>query len=127
MKALKSNTVIFIISDFCDNNFDESLGALSRKHDVTAVYISDKSDLEIPKIGLLNVQNPETGKIQTLDLSSKKVLEKYKESSKKSREKLKKALEKAQVKALEINTSDDIAKKLVQFFNGKNKRPSIEV
>ncbi len=127
MKALKSKTVVFIVSDFCDNNFSEPLGALSRKHDVTAVYISDKSDLEIPKIGLLNVQNPETGEIQTLDLSSNAVLEKYKESSRKSREKLKKALEKAQVKALEINTGDDIAKKLVHFFTTKNKRPSIEI
>ncbi len=131
MKALKSNTVIFIVSDFCDDNFSEALGALSRKHDVTAVYISDKSDLEIPKIGLLNVINPETGKIQTLDLSDNKVLEKYKVSSKQSRVKLKNSFEKAQVKALEINTSDSIAKRLAEFFNTKSStkktRQSIEV
>ena len=119
MKALKSNTVIFMVSDFCDDNFSEALGALSRKHDVTAVYISDKSDLEMPKIGLLNVVNPETGAIQTLDLSDNKVLKKYKESSKESRKKLKDSLEKAQVKALEIKTNDNIAKKLTEFFNAK--------
>lgn len=125
MKTLKSNTVIFIVSDFCDTNFHEPLGALSRKHDVTAVYISDKSDHEVPKVGLLKVINPETSEIQTLDLSSKKVIEKYKESAKKSRLELKQILDKAQVKALEINTSDKIARKLADFFHAKRSKTTL--
>lgn len=121
LKSLKSNTVVFIVSDFCDNNFHEALGALARKHDVTAILTSDPIDRSISEIGLLRVKEPESGKVFTLDFSNKKVLKNYAEAALKSRTQIKQLFEKAQVKAFEISTKDDIAEKLREYFSKKTK------
>lgn len=125
-KSLKSNTVVFIISDFCDNNFHEALGSLARKHDVTAVLTSDPIDRSMSEVGLLRVKEPESGKIFTLDFSNKKVLENYEKAALKSRTQVKQLFEKAQVKAFEISTKDDIAEKLREYFAKKSLFLSIE-
>lgn len=59
-QILKKRSMIFVISDFKTNGYEENFVRLSQKHDVVAIRITDKNDFELPKAGLVRVRDPET-------------------------------------------------------------------
>lgn len=66
---LKRRSVIFLISDFDSPPFARPLSVLARRHDVVAVTVNDPTEYAVPSIGLVDVTDPETAQIRTLDLS----------------------------------------------------------
>ena len=80
--VIKKKSIAFVISDFMDVGFTDALKIASRKHDLVALRIYDKREKELPNMGLIKVQDPETGKMIWLDTSSKKIRNKYYEVSK---------------------------------------------
>lgn len=70
--AIKKRSICFLISDFIDNNtFEDALKIANRKHDIVALRISDKTEMQFPPIGLVKFKDAETGKSIWLDTSSK--------------------------------------------------------
>lgn len=72
-------SVFIIISDFADMDYEQSLGVISRRHDVIGIHLYDKYDKELPYIGWLNVRDPETTFNITLNTSSTKFRRLYKQ------------------------------------------------
>lgn len=58
---LKKRSVVFILSDFLDENYEKPLRILARKHDVIALQILDEAELALPRAGVLHFSDPETG------------------------------------------------------------------
>ncbi|MDE6582775.1 MAG: DUF58 domain-containing protein, partial [Duncaniella sp.] len=72
--ALKKRTTTFLISDFIDNHdYSKALQIASNKHDVIAIQVYDKRDTTLPDVGLMRVEDLETGQLRWIDTSSKKV------------------------------------------------------
>lgn len=115
--VLKKRAVIFLMSDFLDEGFEQSLRLLSRKHDVIAGVVRDKAETELPNVGLLEIQDPETGEIMTVDTSSPVFRQALAFESKRQLELRDKMLKKAQVDRLEIDSSGDYVDSLIEFFN----------
>ncbi len=76
---VKRKSIVFIISDFMDENYADELKHVAKKHDTIGIKVFDALDNELPKIGLLHVQDVETGQTHWIDTNDKTTLSAYKE------------------------------------------------
>lgn len=118
---LKKKSIVFIVSDFLDEDFDGPLRQLGRKHDVTAVVVQDPLELEIPSVGLVDFHDPETGEVFTIDTSSKKFREDYSRRMAMLKKRRDDELKKAQVEKVLIQTNQNYVDPLIAFFKRRNK------
>ena len=119
---LKKRGIVFIISDFInDIDYAKELRLLNHRHDLVALWIDDKSELEFPKLGLMDIVDPETGQNTTVDTSSLEFRSKQKELFKAHYEKTKKILNSAKVDFVRISTNDDYIKVIEKFFKQRGK------
>jgi len=66
-KVLRRRSVIFVISDFLDEGYQDRLRIAGRRHDVTAVSVGDRREVELPPIGILELEDAETGETIMID------------------------------------------------------------
>lgn len=71
-RTARRRTVVFLISDFQDEGFESTLRVARRKHDLIPVVISDAREGEMPNVGLVRLQDGETGEVVVLDTASRK-------------------------------------------------------
>ncbi|MCK5677603.1 MAG: DUF58 domain-containing protein, partial [Flavobacteriaceae bacterium] len=76
--VMKKKAIVFILSDFMDDNYNNSLKIVGKKHDVTGIRVYDKCETEIPKLGMVPMQDAESGKIILVNTNSKTVRNNYK-------------------------------------------------
>ncbi|MCC6516540.1 MAG: DUF58 domain-containing protein [Chitinophagales bacterium] len=76
---VKRKSIAFVLSDFIDENYANELRHISKKHDVIGVKVYDNLDMELPNIGLLQVQDVETGETKWLDTKDKQTQKAYSE------------------------------------------------
>jgi len=69
-RVQKKKCTAFLISDFQDDKFDKGMQVVGKKHDLIALELFDKKEREVPKVGLCQVRDNETGEIICVDLSS---------------------------------------------------------
>ncbi|MCB1033828.1 MAG: DUF58 domain-containing protein [Acidobacteria bacterium] len=74
-KVLRRRSVVFVISDFLDEGFAERLRITAKRHDVTAISIGDQREMELPRIGILELEDAETGETLLIDTYDKNVTE----------------------------------------------------
>src|SRR5690606_6965397 len=77
--SVKQKSIAFILSDFVDDQYDDALRVAGRKHDVVGLKVYDKMDMDLPSVGLLPVQDAETGEIAWIDASDKHVQYQYRQ------------------------------------------------
>jgi uncharacterized protein (DUF58 family) len=114
--AIKKRSTAFLISDMMDNEFEDALKISSRKHDLIVLKVFDIREAELPKVGLINMLDAETGEQIWVDSSSKMVRDKYEyywQNRKKASEEI---LKKHGVDFVEIATNSDYVKPLMQLF-----------
>ena len=121
-KISKRKSVIFLISDFIDDNFWNELKFLNFKHDVVGLQIYDSYEKNFPDIGLINIHDSETGKSTWIDTSSKKNRERFKKNSNDKLNNFSIKCKNIGFDLLQIKTDDDYIKFLMQFFRSRAKR-----
>ena len=109
----KKRSICFIISDFIDDNYIEIISIANKKHDVICVKIQDYLEQKLPKLGLLNILDPETGKRKIIN--SNKTIQKKQNN-------LNKKLAKKGVDLIELLTNESYIKELNNFFKKRSKR-----
>lgn len=120
--ALKKKAHIFVISDFLGTGFEGALRRLSRKHDTVAVVLEDKLETEIPSMGLVDFEDPETGESVCVDTSSPVFKREYKDYLTQMNAKRAGELKRAQVDQINIRTDGDLVMPLLAFFQRRAKR-----
>lgn len=113
---LKKRATIFVFSDFMDNGFEQSLRLLGRKHDVVACVVNDAAEYKLPDVGVIEVQDAESGEIVTVDTSSTDFRQRYEVEVLKRKEQRDKLLRLAQVERVDVKSSEDYVNPLVAFF-----------
>ena len=121
-KISKRKSVIFLISDFIDDNFWNELKFLNFKHDVVGLQIYDTYERNFPNVGLINIHDSETGKNTWIDTTSKKNRDKFQKNSDEKLDKFSMKCKNIGFDLLQINTDDDYIKFLMQFFRSRAKR-----
>ena len=74
---IKKRAIVFVLSDFIDDNYDYTLKIASKKHDVTGIRIYDKREMTIPNVGLVQMIDQESGKSMIVNTGLKSTRENY--------------------------------------------------
>ncbi|GAB4282835.1 MAG: DUF58 domain-containing protein [Marinilabiliales bacterium] len=119
--AIKKRSIAFIISDFVDDNFEDSLKIASRKHDVVALQVKDRREINFPDIGLVKVFDPETNESVWIDTSNQKTRNDYRKWWENHNATIKKIFSKNGIDSVDILTGEDYVKPLINLFKMRGK------
>jgi uncharacterized protein (DUF58 family) len=114
--VIKQKSILFLLSDFVGTTYQKDIKVIANKHDVIGIKIYDKMDMELPDIGLLAVQDIETGHTQFVNTSDRMVQYNYKTAFLQAADDCSNCFKKGGANLLHISTSDDYVKILQQFF-----------
>lgn len=118
----RRTAVIFIISDFLDQNFEKPLKILSKRHDVIAIHLKDRREEEIPPAGLMEFEDQETGETVLIDTLDPILRKKIKENAAQREESLDKLFKSLRVDKIEINAEGSYIEPLMRFFRIREQR-----
>ena len=121
-KISKRKSVIFLISDFIDDNFWNELKFLNFKHDVIGLQIYDSYERNFPNLGIINIHDSETGENTWIDTTSKKNRDKFQKNSIEKLNSFSKKCKNIGFDLIQISTDDDYIKFLMQFFRSRANR-----
>lgn len=119
---LKKRATVFVFSDFQDASYAQSLKTMSKKHDVVAVVVQDPAEIDFPAIGLVDVEDAETGEVFTVDSSSHFFRKAYRERLESQRAARERELRQAGVDRVEVISGAEFVDPLVAYFRKKNSR-----
>ncbi|MFN8790581.1 MAG: DUF58 domain-containing protein [Bdellovibrionales bacterium] len=120
--VLKKKSVVFILSDFMDQDYSRSLSLLGKKHDVIACVIDDDFEVEMPNLGLLEVFDPESEEQLLVDSGSREFLKSLKKLRDQEQKEREKELKSSQVDLIQLSNQKDFYKPIVQFFSRRGRR-----
>ena len=121
-KVTRKKTVIFLISDFLDSGYESALRVVGKRHDLTAISITDPVELEIPKVGLIELEDAETGEQIQVDTSSKQFRKQYKTLNTVRTKELQEIFRKIDIDQVEIDLGEDYLRELIRFFRKREKK-----
>ncbi len=116
---LKRRSIVALISDFQDHGYEKGLAALRRKHDVFALHLTDPRDQSVPDVGLVRLQDPETGHLVVADTSDPRVRAAL---APPPPEYVRSGLRQCGVDSIVLATSEPYDRPLQGFFKGREKR-----
>jgi uncharacterized protein (DUF58 family) len=118
----RRKSTVFLFSDFQDQGFEEALRRVGKKHDLVSVVVEDPFEVELPDVGLLDVEDPETGEWTVIDTSSKAVRAAFAAEIKSQKDRRESSLRKAQVDRVIVRNEGDIVAPLIAYFKRRNRR-----
>ncbi len=121
-RLLKRRAVVFLVSDFMAENFETALRLTARRHDLVALNIRDPLEAALPDVGLLQVEDAETGERVWIDTSDRWVRRHFNEEAAKGATRLSQLCARHGVDEIRLDASEDYAAPLVQFFRRRAKR-----
>ncbi|MGL5683840.1 MAG: DUF58 domain-containing protein [Marinifilaceae bacterium] len=115
--SIKKRCTCFILSDFVDENkFDRALSIANRKHDVVALRVYDRREMELPPVGMIYLKDAETGEHMWVDTSSKEVRDSFKRYAFQKEKELEFAFKRAGVDVANIRSDEDYVRALITLF-----------
>jgi uncharacterized protein (DUF58 family) len=121
-KTATRRAVSFILSDFYAKNYKHPLAIANRRHDIIALSITDPRELELPDIGIIDLEDAESGKTFTIDTSSESVRRKYKANALRMTRERENIFRSVNVDHIDIRTDVPYTKELYRFFRMRERR-----
>jgi uncharacterized protein (DUF58 family) len=122
---IKRRSVIFIISDFIDQGYQQSLKALMRKHDVILVHLSDRRETQLPDLGIIPLLDKESGQTVWVNTSSKEFKDRLGQAYQHTQAELEELCQKLQANYVAIDTEENYVPKLIKLFRVRNKTKGV--
>ncbi|MBO9658892.1 MAG: DUF58 domain-containing protein [Chitinophagaceae bacterium] len=119
--STKQKSIAFVLSDFIDANYEDSLRIAAKKHDIIGIKVYDRMDMKLPEAGLMQVMDAESGQTKWIDSSNAFVRESYQQEFFRITEYSTQTFKKAGSDLLHLQTGDDYVKVLQRFFLSRNK------
>lgn len=122
--TLKRRSIIFLVSDFLasPDSYRSILQVSNRRHDVIAVTLSDPREQEFPNVGLITLEDAETGQIQWVDTGNRKFRQAFSERVNELHLARERVFRKAKVDRINISTDSDYVIPLTNFFEQRARR-----
>ncbi|MEO6305195.1 MAG: DUF58 domain-containing protein [Bacteroidia bacterium] len=118
--VIKKKSIVFLISDFfADANYKDALKIANKKHDLVALRILDKAEMELPNVGLIKLKDAETGKIMWVDTSDKSFRKQFAVNHLKFEDDLKDIFNRSGIDATKIFTHENYVKPLMNLFKNR--------
>jgi uncharacterized protein (DUF58 family) len=117
--ASKKRTISFLLSDFFSGPYEEPLKLSARRHDLVGIQVYDPVDEALPDIGVLQVRDSETGELQWIDTTDRKLRKYYQDTFSQHQQYCKSAFRKSGAALMSVRTDEDYVKVLQGFFMGR--------
>jgi uncharacterized protein (DUF58 family) len=119
-------SLMFVVSDFISApGWAEPLAHLAQRHDVVAVRLYDPLEMELPDLGMLVVQDAETGEQLFVDTHDRGFRRRFEAAAKARETDLRAAFANAGVDALELSTDDDLVDAILRFADLRKRRTQL--
>lgn len=122
LKVAKRKSVIFLISDFIDDDYWASLKIVNRKHDLIGIRLFDPAEKLLPDIGVIKVRDPESGSSFWIDTSNRVEMEKLKNKINLDFDTFNKQAKKIGFDIISVSTNGDFVDPLISLFRKRDKR-----
>ena len=121
-KIAKKRAVVFLVSDFQSEGFEKAMRIIAKRHDLIAVPVTDPREVRLPNVGLLELEDAETGEMALVDTSSAAVRKRYERLGRERSERFRELFASMGVDQIEVATDRDYVSRLVQFFRARERR-----
>ena len=121
-RTITKRSVVFLVSDFLGERYEQPLRVVARKHDLIAITMTDPREEDLPPLGLVNLEDAETGERLVVDTSDRRTRRYLKEWARARRAKRESLFRSVGVDALELFTDRPYDVPLVRFFHRRAKR-----
>ena len=121
-KVIKRKCVAFLISDFIAGDYHKALEITAQKHDLIAITISDPREQQLPDVGLIELEDAETGEEILIDTSAPEVRELFCQLNTRQRKERGKFFRSMKLDFIDILTNQSYLDELVKFFRMRAKR-----
>ncbi|MGF1638722.1 MAG: DUF58 domain-containing protein [Cyclobacteriaceae bacterium] len=121
LEMVKKKSIIILISDFIDLNYESNLRAMARKHDLVVIHMSDRRETNLPGLGIVPLYDKESQKTIWMNTSSALFRKNLNQNFSGKQTELETFCRKHQASYLQIFTDEDYVSKLIKLFRVRNK------
>ncbi|MFH2050130.1 MAG: DUF58 domain-containing protein [bacterium] len=121
-KVIKRKSVVFLISDFLSEDYSKPLQIANRKHDLVAVKISDPRESSFEDVGMIELEDAETGEVYMIDTGSKEFRKEFRARADEDIVRLKREFQLINLDFINIRTDQSYIIPLINFFKMREKR-----
>ncbi len=120
-RVSRRRSTAFILSDFLDVEFEDRLRLAARRHDLTAVTVADPRETDLPRIGLIELQDAETGESMLLDTSAPGVVDELGALGSRARSERSELFRSTGVGEIQVSTNEPYVDAIVRFFKARER------
>lgn len=117
--VMKKKAIVFVLSDFITDGYADTLKIVAGKHDLTGIRIYDRREEEIPNLGMVQMQDEETGENMLVNTSSRKVRNAYYAFNRERVDYFKQAFKKSGAGTIDCRVDESYVKKLLGYFKNR--------
>ncbi|MAP81565.1 MAG: DUF58 domain-containing protein [Aequorivita sp.] len=114
--VMKKKAIVFVLSDFIADSYQDTLKIAAKKHDVTGIRVYDKAEENIPNLGMIQMEDQETGELLLVNTSSKGVRNQYYKYHREREAYFTESFTKSGAGALSTRVDESYVKKLLGYF-----------
>ncbi len=120
--VLRRRALVFVFSDFLDTDYARVLQRTGHRHDVVAVTVRDPREEELPSVGLLQVQDAETGRQRLIDTADPRFRQAFQRQRQQQQAAFQALTRSGRVDVLEVSTTGQHLDALIRFFHRRERR-----
>jgi len=114
--VMKKKAIVFVLSDFITDGYEQPMKIAANKHDITGIRIYDQREESIPSLGMVQMEDEETGELMLVNTSSKKVRSDYNTYYRERVDYFKEAFKRSGAGVIDVRTDESYVKKLLGYF-----------
>ena len=121
-RVIRRRAVVFLVSDFLAEGYQRALSVAGRRHDVIAVEIGDRREEALPAIGLIELEDAETGEQLVVDTSDPTFRDAFQAGIENARAERRRMFRRTKVDVMSLRTGDSYVEPLMRFFQERARR-----
>jgi uncharacterized protein (DUF58 family) len=121
-RVTRRRAVVFLVSDFMSAGFSHPLSVVGRRHDLVAIRMSDPREVELPPVGFVEMEDPETGERLVVNTSDPGLRDAFRERAEDDRKAMDRMFRRAQVDVVDVETGRPYVEPLMRFFRQRMRR-----
>ena len=121
-RVIRRRAVVFVVSDFVSKPFEKALGVAGRRHDVVALRVRDRRESELPPIGLVELEDAETGERLVVDTSNRDFRAAFASRGEEARAAQDRTFRRSKVDVVDLGPGRPYLRPLMRFFEERGRR-----
>lgn len=121
-RVMRRRAVVFLVSDFMDQGYEDALRVTAKRHDVITVSISDPREMTLPDVGRVALADAETGREILINTSNKKLRETYAKKAREEAAARDEIFRRNRIDNLSLSTERSYVDELYRFFKMRERR-----